>query len=111
MFAIPYVLMASAFGVFCFGRPDSFDAAIWRSYDQAADCSVRTRMVDDLITDELRAGRDRASDANLLGPFVPPEFGGPGLSLVATCAVIEQVSVGCASTGAILYLRTASGTV
>jgi alkylation response protein AidB-like acyl-CoA dehydrogenase len=49
------------------------------------------------------------SGANLLGPFIPEDFGGPGLSLVATCGVVEQVSVGCASTGAILSAYALGG--
>jgi alkylation response protein AidB-like acyl-CoA dehydrogenase len=47
--------------------------------------------------------------ANLLGPFIPAEYGGPGLSLRATCAVVEQVSIGCASTGAILSAYALGG--
>ncbi|HSY14886.1 MAG TPA: acyl-CoA dehydrogenase family protein [Jatrophihabitantaceae bacterium] len=42
------------------------------------------------------------AEANLLGAFIPAEYGGPGQSLSATCAVVERVSTGCASTGAIL---------
>jgi alkylation response protein AidB-like acyl-CoA dehydrogenase len=49
------------------------------------------------------------ASANLLGPFIPAEYGGPGLSLVATCGVVEQVSVGCASTGAILSAYALGG--
>jgi alkylation response protein AidB-like acyl-CoA dehydrogenase len=40
--------------------------------------------------------------SGLAGLFVPAEFGGQGGDLTTTCAVVETVSRGCASTGAIL---------
>jgi alkylation response protein AidB-like acyl-CoA dehydrogenase len=41
-------------------------------------------------------------DTGLAGMLVPAEFGGLGLSMTAICAVVEEVSAACASTGAIL---------
>jgi alkylation response protein AidB-like acyl-CoA dehydrogenase len=49
------------------------------------------------------------AEANLLGSFVPVKYGGSSLSLRATCAVIERVSTGCASTGAILSAYALGG--
>ena len=49
------------------------------------------------------------ADSNLLGPFIPSEYGGPGLSLSATCAVVETVSAACVSTGAILSAYALGG--
>jgi alkylation response protein AidB-like acyl-CoA dehydrogenase len=52
---------------------------------------------------------EKLAEENLLGAFVPTQYGGPGLSLSATCAVTEIVSVGCASTGAILSAYALGG--
>ena len=41
-------------------------------------------------------------DSGLAGLFVPEEFGGQGASMVATCAAMEELAKGCASTSAIL---------
>lgn len=41
-------------------------------------------------------------ESGLAAPFIPREYGGQSLPLVAVCAVGEAVSRGCASTGAIL---------
>jgi len=41
-------------------------------------------------------------DSGLAAPFIPEEFGGHALSLAAVCAVSEEISRACASTGAIL---------
>lgn len=41
-------------------------------------------------------------ETGLSGMLVPTEFGGTGLSMTAICAVVEEVSAACASTGAIL---------
>lgn len=44
----------------------------------------------------------RLVESGLAGLCVPSSFGGAGASFVTTCAVIEEVSRACASTGAIL---------
>jgi len=41
-------------------------------------------------------------DAGLTGMLVPEEFGGAGLSMEAICAITEEISAACSSTGAIL---------
>src|SRR4051812_16532858 len=41
-------------------------------------------------------------ETGLSGMLVPEEFGGAGLSMEAICAIVEEVSAACASTGAIL---------
>lgn len=41
-------------------------------------------------------------EEGLAGMFVPPRYGGGGASLQATCAVLEEVGYGCASTAGIL---------
>jgi alkylation response protein AidB-like acyl-CoA dehydrogenase len=41
-------------------------------------------------------------DTGLSGILVPRELGGAGLSMVAICAIVEEVSAACSSTGAIL---------
>lgn len=48
-------------------------------------------------------------DSGLAGLFVPKEFGGQGGSFATTCAVIERISRGCASTGAILTAYALGG--
>lgn len=48
--------------------------------------------------------------SGLAGLFVPTAFGGQGASFATTCAVIERVSRGCASTGAILTAYALGGT-
>lgn len=40
-------------------------------------------------------------ESGLAGMFVPREYGGQGASLVATCAVMEEIAIACASTAAI----------
>jgi alkylation response protein AidB-like acyl-CoA dehydrogenase len=52
----------------------------------------------------------RLVESGLAGLFVPQEFGGQGASFETTCAVIERVSRGCASTGAILTAYALGGT-
>jgi alkylation response protein AidB-like acyl-CoA dehydrogenase len=49
-------------------------------------------------------------ESGLAGLFVPERFGGAGASFVTTCAVIEEVSRACASTGAILTAYALGGT-
>ena len=53
---------------------------------------------------------ERLVESGLAGLFVPQEFGGQGASFETTCAVIERVSRGCASTGAILTAYALGGT-
>jgi alkylation response protein AidB-like acyl-CoA dehydrogenase len=45
-------------------------------------------------------------ESGLSGMLVPVEHGGTGLSMEAICAVTEEVSAACASTGAILAAHT-----
>jgi alkylation response protein AidB-like acyl-CoA dehydrogenase len=52
----------------------------------------------------------RLVESGLAGLFVPAEHGGQGASFETTCAVIERVSRGCASTGAILTAYALGGT-
>ncbi len=52
----------------------------------------------------------RLVESGLAGLFVPERFGGAGASFVTTCAVIEEVSRACASTGAILTAYALGGT-
>jgi alkylation response protein AidB-like acyl-CoA dehydrogenase len=49
-------------------------------------------------------------ESGLAGLFVPSRFGGAGASFATTCAVIEEVSRACASTGAILTAYALGGT-
>jgi alkylation response protein AidB-like acyl-CoA dehydrogenase len=49
-------------------------------------------------------------ESGLAGLFVPQEFGGAGASFETTCAVIEEISRACASTGAILTAYALGGT-
>jgi len=49
-------------------------------------------------------------ESGLAGIFVPQEFGGAGASFESTCAVIEEISRACASTGAILTAYALGGT-
>jgi len=49
-------------------------------------------------------------ESGLAGLFVPARFGGAGASFTTTCAVIEEVSRACASTGAILTAYALGGT-
>jgi alkylation response protein AidB-like acyl-CoA dehydrogenase len=49
-------------------------------------------------------------ESGLAGLFVPARFGGAGASFATTCAVIEEVSRACASTGAILTAYALGGT-
>ncbi|MDZ5446373.1 acyl-CoA dehydrogenase family protein [Micromonospora sp. 4G57] len=49
-------------------------------------------------------------ESGLAGLFVGREYGGQGASFVTTCAVIEEVSRACASTGAILTAYALGGT-
>lgn len=51
----------------------------------------------------------RLVESGLAGLFVPKEFGGEGVSFATTCAVIERISRGCASTGAILTAYALGG--
>jgi alkylation response protein AidB-like acyl-CoA dehydrogenase len=53
---------------------------------------------------------ERLVETGLAGLFVPAEYGGQGASFETTCAVIERVSRGCASTGAILTAYALGGT-
>ena len=53
---------------------------------------------------------DRLVESGLAGIFVPQQYGGQGASFETTCAVIERVSRGCASTGAILTAYALGGT-
>jgi alkylation response protein AidB-like acyl-CoA dehydrogenase len=53
---------------------------------------------------------ERLVESGLAGLFVPTEFGGQGATFETTCAVIERVSRGCASTGAILTAYALGGT-
>jgi alkylation response protein AidB-like acyl-CoA dehydrogenase len=49
-------------------------------------------------------------ESGLAGLFVPAAFGGAGASFATTCAVIEEISRACASTGAILTAYALGGT-
>jgi alkylation response protein AidB-like acyl-CoA dehydrogenase len=49
-------------------------------------------------------------ESGLAGLFVPAPFGGAGASFATTCAVIEEISRACASTGAILTAYALGGT-
>ncbi|MQA83557.1 MAG: acyl-CoA dehydrogenase [Streptosporangiales bacterium] len=49
-------------------------------------------------------------ESGLAGLFIPRDYGGQGASFATTCAVIEAVSRGCASTGAILTAYSLGGT-
>lgn len=53
---------------------------------------------------------EKLVESGLAGLFVAEEYGGQGASFAATCAVIETVSRGCASTGAILTAYALGGT-
>lgn len=49
-------------------------------------------------------------DSGLAGLFIDPDYGGQGASFEVVCAVIEEVSRVCASTGAILTAYALGGT-
>jgi alkylation response protein AidB-like acyl-CoA dehydrogenase len=49
-------------------------------------------------------------DSGLAGLFIDPDYGGQGASFEVVCAVIEEVSRTCASTGAILTAYALGGT-
>lgn len=53
---------------------------------------------------------DKLVESGLAGLFVPKEYGGQGADLQTTCAVIETISRGCASTGSILAAYALGGT-
>ena len=53
---------------------------------------------------------EKLVESGLAGLFVASEFGGQGASFETTCAVIERISRGCASTGAILTAYALGGT-
>jgi alkylation response protein AidB-like acyl-CoA dehydrogenase len=62
---------------------------------------------------EQRYAQDNVDElvkSGLAGLFVPEQFGGAGASFHTTCAVIEEVSRACASTGAILTAYALGGT-
>lgn len=52
---------------------------------------------------------DKLVASGLAGVFVPAEYGGQGATFETTCAVIETISRGCASTGAILTAYALGG--
>ena len=43
------------------------------------------------------------AELGLMGVYVPEQYGGSGLSNLAYCLIIEELSVACASTGAVSY--------
>lgn len=43
---------------------------------------------------------------NLLAPTVPSEYGGRGLSMLATTHIIEEIALGCAGAAAIVVMNT-----
>lgn len=45
------------------------------------------------------------SKMNLLAPIVPKEYGGRGLSMIATTAIIEEIALGCAGAAAIVVMN------
>lgn len=45
------------------------------------------------------------AERNLLAPNIPERFGGRGLSMAATAAVIEELAVGCAGAAAIVVVN------
>ncbi|RMH22886.1 MAG: acyl-CoA dehydrogenase [Acidobacteria bacterium] len=48
---------------------------------------------------------DRAAELGLTGVYVPEEYGGAGMDMLAYCIVIEEISRVCASTGVILSVN------
>lgn len=51
----------------------------------------------------------RLTESGLAGIFIPREYGGQGMPFEVTCAVIEEVSAACPSTGAILTAYSLGG--
>lgn len=90
------------------------DAAGQKWLDVAKDLSERyfEPLADELDTEQRypQENVDRLVESGLAGLFVPERFGGAGASFVTTCAVIEEVSRACASTGAILTAYALGGT-
>jgi alkylation response protein AidB-like acyl-CoA dehydrogenase len=90
------------------------DEAGQRWLDVARDLSERVfaPRAEELDRDQRYAqdNVDELVKAGLAGLFVPEQFGGSGASFHTTCAVIEEVSRGCASTGAILTAYALGGT-
>jgi alkylation response protein AidB-like acyl-CoA dehydrogenase len=54
---------------------------------------------------------DRLTESGLTSLIVPEAHGGLGASLESTCAVVEAIAVGCASTAAILCIYVLGGMV
>lgn len=90
------------------------DAAGQKWLDVAKDLSERyfSPLADELDREQRypQENVDRLVESGLAGLFVPERFGGAGASFVTTCAVIEEVSRACASTGAILTAYALGGT-
>lgn len=82
--------------------------------DTARDLSTRyfTPLAAELDRDQRYPTEnvEKLVESGLAGLFVPGRFGGAGASFVTTCAVIEEVSRACASTGAILTAYALGGT-
>ncbi|SHG85643.1 acyl-CoA dehydrogenase [Thermosyntropha lipolytica DSM 11003] len=58
----------------------------------------------DAIGDDIQdwAIPEMLAEKNLLAPLIPKEYGGRGLSMVATAAVIEELAYGCAGAAAMV---------
>ncbi len=48
-------------------------------------------LLEDQLTDEERMIRDLARDYGLLGPTIPPEFGGAGVGYVAYGLIAREI--------------------
>ena len=80
------------------------DAAHWRDVARKI-ATERFAPLAEEIDREQRYPHEHIAtfvDTGLSGMLVPTEYGGTGLSMTAICAVVEEVSAACASTGAIL---------
>ncbi|MBO8159147.1 acyl-CoA dehydrogenase family protein [Thermosyntropha sp.] len=72
------------------------ELAVKKIAPRAADLDVIGDGIQDWSIPELLA------EKNLLAPIIPEEYGGRGLSMVATAAVIEELAAGCAGAAAMV---------
>jgi alkylation response protein AidB-like acyl-CoA dehydrogenase len=80
------------------------EAAHWRDLARTVAAQRFAPLAEELDREQRYPHEHIATfvDTGLSGMLVPAEYGGAGLSMTAICAVVEEVSAACASTGAIL---------
>jgi alkylation response protein AidB-like acyl-CoA dehydrogenase len=80
------------------------DAAHWRDVARKVATERFAPLAEELDREQRYPAEhiETFVETGLSGMLVPAEHGGTGLSMTAICAVVEEVSAACASTGAIL---------